>query len=207
MSDRPGDVLLPAGLLDDVLSRVQDLAEMKAVMFVLQAAARGGTPGVWFDDLLETRIVQAVVGTDSPRPSEDRLRQALDRAVANGFLFRVVAGGGRTCYLPVSEGNRALLGRMRAGEAGAPELLGLDPDTPAAIYRPNIYAVYEQHIGSLTPLVAEQLRSAERAYPRGWIEEAIITAARYNRRSWRYIETVLLRWEETGAPHGDVGTV
>lgn len=206
MSDRPRDVVLPAGLLGDVLNRVQDLAEMKAVLYVLEATARGGTPGVWFEDLLEARIVRSVVGTDSPRPSEDRLRQALDRAVANGFLFRVVAGGGRACYLPSTEENRSLLGRLRAGDAGAPDVLGLDPGTPAAIYRPNIYAVYEQHIGPLTPLVAEQLRSAERAYPRGWIEEAIITAARYNRRSWRYIETVLLRWEETGAPQSEGGT-
>lgn len=199
MSERHDDVVLPAALLNDVLNRVQDLAELKAVMFVLEAVARRGTPGVWFEDLLETRIVQAVVGADSPRPSEERLRQALDRAVANGFLFRVVAGG-RTCYLPVSDDNRMLIGRLRAGDPNVPEVLGLEPAAPAAIYRPNIYAVYEQYIGPLTPLIAEQLRSAERAYPRGWIEEAIITAARYNRRSWRYIETVLLRWEETGAP-------
>lgn len=200
MSNRPDDILVPAGLLRDVLTRVQDLAEMKAVMFVLEAVTRRGTPGVWFEDLLDTRIMQAVVGADSPRPTEERLRQALDRGVANGFLFRVVAGGGRACYLPASEENRALVGRLRAGDVEAPDILGLDPAARAAIYRPNIYAVYEQHIGPLTPLVAEQLRSAERAYPRGWIEEAIISAARYNRRSWRYIETVLLRWEETGVP-------
>lgn len=199
MSERRDDVVLPAALLNDVLNRVQDLAELKAVMFVLEAVARRDTPGVWFEDLLETRIVQAVVGADSPRPSEERLRQALDRAVANGFLFRVVAGA-RTCYLPVSDDNRMLLGRLRVGDPDVPDVLGLEPEAPAAIYRPNIYAVYEQYIGPLTPLIAEQLRSAERAYPRGWIEEAIITAARYNRRSWRYIETVLLRWEETGAP-------
>lgn len=200
MSERLDDVMLPADLFDDLLDRVQDLAEMKVVMVVLEAAARRGTPGVWFDDLLETRIVRTVVGTDSPQPSEDRLRQALDRAVANGFLFRVVAAGRRACYLPVTEGNRALIARLRAGDGDAAGLVGLDPESPAAIYRPNIYAVYEQYIGPLTPLVAERLRSAERAYPRGWIEEAIITAARYNRRSWRYIETVLLRWEETGVP-------
>lgn len=200
MSDRPGDVLLPGDVFDDVLDRVQDLAEMKAVLFVLEVAARQGTPGVWFEDLLDARIVQAVAGTHSPQPSEERLRQALDHAVANGFLFRVVAAGQRACYLPVSEGNRSLIGSLRAGEEDAPAMLGMEAGVSAAIYRPNVYAVYEQHIGPLTPLVAEQLRSAERSYPRAWIEEAIITAERYNRRSWRYIETVLLRWEETGPP-------
>lgn len=201
MSDR-AEVLLPGDAFDDVLDRGQDLAEMKAVLFVLAAAARQGTPGVWFEDLLDARIVQAVAGMHSPQPSEERLRQALDRAVANGFLFRVVAARRRTCYLPVSEGSRSLIARLRAGEEDAPAMLGFEAGESAAVYRPNIYAVYEQHIGPLTPLVAEQLRSAERAYPRGWIEEAITTAARYNRRSWRYIETVLLRWEETGTPHG-----
>lgn len=201
-ADRPGDISLAADVLRDVLERVQDLAEMKAALFVMELAARHGTPGAWWDDLLEPGIVEAVVGRHSPQPAEDRFRQALDRAVANGFLFRIVAGGQRTCYLPATEDNRALVRRLRAGEAEGPSMLGLAAETPAAIYRPNVYAVYERHIGPLTPLIAEQLRSAERSYPRGWIEEAIATAAQNNRRSWRYIESILLRWEETGAPHG-----
>lgn len=197
-----GELSLPADVVDDLLYRGNDLAEMKAVLFVLEITARRGTPGIWFDDLIDARILNAVAGASSPQPAEERLRSTLDRAVTNGFLYRLVAPGRRLYYLPASHRNRELVHRLRQGESDVRGVLDLPPDTEVAIYRPNVYTVYEQHIGPLTPLVAEQLRSAERAYPRGWIEQAIITAAHNNRRSWRYIESVLLRWEETGAPNG-----
>ena len=38
--------------------------------------------------------------------------------------------------------------------------------------RPSIFSLYEQNIGLLTPLLAEQLVEAERRYPAGWIEDA-----------------------------------
>lgn len=202
VSNPPDELSLPAEVLNDLLQRSHDLAEMKAVLFVLELAAGGNTPGVWFDALLEPRIVKAVAGTDSPEPAEERLRRSLDRAVTNGFLFRLVTSARRTCYLPASAGNRDLVRRLRHGDVDVTDGLDLPDDSTVAVYRPNIYTVYEQYIGPLTPIVAEQLRGAERSYPRGWIEQAIVIAAHNNRRSWRYIESVLLRWEETGAPAG-----
>src|SRR4051794_28785524 len=38
--------------------------------------------------------------------------------------------------------------------------------------RPSIYSLYEQNVGLLTPLLAEQLGEAERRYPPDWIEAA-----------------------------------
>ena len=93
-----------------------------------------------------------------------------------------------------------MVDRLRAGESGTVLELGLPTDADISVYRPNVFAFYEQYLGPLTPLVADQLRDAERSYPRLWIEEAIIAAADSHTRSWRYIETMLTRWEETGAP-------
>ena len=68
--------------------------------------------------------------------------------------------------------------------------------------RPNAYALYEQNIGMLTPVVAEQIREAEETYPSEWIEEAIREAVTANVRTWRYISRILERWEIQGKADG-----
>ena len=52
---------------------------------------------------------------------------------------------------------------------------------------PNIFTLYEQNIGPLTPMIAETLRDAEVSYPHSWIEEAIAVAVENNVRNWNYI--------------------
>ena len=74
------------------------------------------------------------------------------------------------------------------------------PQDPLAVYveRPNIYRLYEGNIGPLTPLLADALRDAEAQYPSEWIEDAIRIAVERNKRSWRYVEAILRRWQEGG---------
>jgi hypothetical protein len=47
--------------------------------------------------------------------------------------------------------------------------------------RPNLYRLYEENIGPLTPLVADALRDAENTYAIEWIEEAIRIAVQEQR--------------------------
>ena len=70
--------------------------------------------------------------------------------------------------------------------------------------RPNIFQLYEENVGMLTPLVADELRAAEEEYPAGWVEAAIREAAAGNVRSWRYIEAILERWKREGEERGQV---
>ena len=64
--------------------------------------------------------------------------------------------------------------------------------------QPNIFKLYEQNIGPLTPLIADTLRDAEATYPSAWIKEAIGIAIENNVRRWRYVETILARWKKEG---------
>src|SRR5207253_10323401 len=68
--------------------------------------------------------------------------------------------------------------------------------------RPNIYALYEQNIGLLTPILAERLQDAESRYPVEWIEDAFSEAVLNNKRNWRYIERILERWAAEGKDSG-----
>jgi DnaD/phage-associated family protein len=64
--------------------------------------------------------------------------------------------------------------------------------------RPDIYTLYEQNIGPLTPILSERLREADQLYPAEWIEAAFTEAVNYNRRSWAYISRILENWATDG---------
>jgi len=75
-------------------------------------------------------------------------------------------------------------------------------DTPqhiqVQIERPNIFVLYEQNIGLLSPLLADELKDAADQYPAEWIEAAFREAVEHNKRKWSYIRAILRRWETEG---------
>ena len=64
--------------------------------------------------------------------------------------------------------------------------------------RPNIFKLYEENIGPLTPLIADALKDAEKTYPPDWVAEALGIAVKNNKRNWKYVEAILRRWKEEG---------
>jgi len=66
------------------------------------------------------------------------------------------------------------------------------------VERPNIYVLYEQNIGLLTPLLANELEDAADHYPADWVEDAFREAVQQNKRNWKYIRAILRRWETEG---------
>ena len=78
------------------------------------------------------------------------------------------------------------------------EIAPANLDPLAGKDKPNIYRLYEENIGPLTPLIAEDLRAARSEYPEPWIEEAFHLAVQRNARSWRYIDTILTKMERGG---------
>jgi DNA replication protein len=125
--------------------------------------------------------------------SPDPLTRGLDLALQRGTLIRATSGEDTlyTINLPSN---------VRAFERLAAEGIRIDaPLAPkASDGPPNIYTLYEANIGSITPLIAEDLHDAEERFPPAWIEDAIREAAELNKRSWRYVRAILQRWETEG---------
>lgn len=122
------------------------------------------------------------------------LAAGLARAVARGTLFRTaITSGGREedAYAINLPANR----RAIAASTGR-----LDEPLPPADGRTaaGIFSLYEENIGSITPLIAEDLKEAEVRYPPEWLREAFREAVSLNKRNWRYIERILNRWEIEG---------
>ncbi len=84
-------------------------------------------------------------------------------------------------------------------EGKLPDLMvSIPEEARLRVERPNIFVLYEQNIGLLTPLVADQLRDLEKNFPPDWIVEAFGIAAQSNKRNLRYIQNILKRWETDG---------
>lgn len=135
------------------------------------------------------------------------LESGLEACHAVGALIALRVSGRdarETLYLVNDPPSRRLAARARAGE------VRLRPGTAVlsagpAEQRPGIFRLYEEQIGTITPIVGEQLLAAEDEYPAEWIEEAFREAAELNARSWRYIERILQRWSEEGRGHETPG--
>jgi DnaD/phage-associated family protein len=67
-----------------------------------------------------------------------------------------------------------------------------------ASIKPNVFKIYEENIGPLTPMIAETLEDASNNFPINWINEAIQIAVENNVRRWKYIQAILDRWQEEG---------
>lgn len=62
----------------------------------------------------------------------------------------------------------------------------------------DVFRLYETEIGPITPMIADAVTLAEKEFPRDWFKPAFQEAARNNKRSWAYAETILKRWKRDG---------
>ena len=134
----------------------------------------------------------------------EALLDGIERAVARGTFLHVNvegADGQLDLYFLNSERGRAAIEGITKGEWRP----WPDEERPVTLLvdRPNIFVLYEQNIGALTPIIADELRDAEQTYPPQWIEEAIKIAVENNVRRWRYVVTILERWRLEGKQKPD----
>jgi DNA replication protein len=124
--------------------------------------------------------------------SADEIRAGIEKAVKRGILLKAERNQ-KAYFLLNSPKGRATVQTIESGTWN-PEVIGSAP----LFERPNIFRLYEENIGPLTPLIADALKDAEETYSAEWIAESIDLAVRNNKRSWRYCEAILKRWKEEG---------
>ncbi|MGD8997684.1 MAG: DnaD domain protein [Anaerolineae bacterium] len=189
-SGRVQIVGVPRPVFTDLIPIIDDLAELKLTLHVLWRLSqqRGKLRCLRFDDLASDRVLLSGLGEQAT----EVLRSALHRAVERGTLLRAEAPNGHRAedlYFANTPKGRAAVETIARG---------VWPEEIETAGRPNIFTLYEQNIGMLTPLIAEQLRDAEQTYPAAWIEDAFREAVSLNKRSWKYIHAILERWRTEG---------
>jgi DnaD/phage-associated family protein len=202
---------IPNLFFSELLPEIDHLAELKVTLHVfwLLTQKEGERRYVSGGELAADRRLLSGLPLVGMSP-EEALRDALDRAVTRRTFLKVISGQDAErseWYFVNSTKGRQAVDDLLAGK-WAPRQIGSPVQLQAQ--RPNIFVLYEQNIGPLTPLLAEELMEAEDTYPVSWIEDAFREAVELNKRSWRYIQRILERWAAEGrtdetARRGDEG--
>ena len=194
---------IPAIFFSSLVPQITDIGELKVTLFVIEKLyPKKGTPKfVNFSELLSDISVTGAL-RDMEKTPEQMLRDALQKAVTRGTLLTVGADNGDDVYLLNTDDNRQAVERIRSGELSLAGLSVKPVPVAAAAETPDIFTMYEANIGMLTPMIADELRDAEKNYPADWLRDAFKEAVSLNKRNWRYISRVLERWSAEGKEDG-----
>ena len=180
---------IPASFFHHLLPEIEDVDELKVTLYALWRIGNMEgrlhfLQGRDFDDCLADLSAQ-----DSRRDPA----AALEKAVKRGSLLRVEKDE-LVLYFLNSPRGRAAAESFTRGQ-WQPDAAAPVPPPPE---RPNVFKLYEENIGPLTPMIADALKDAEQTYPAEWLAEALETAVKNNKRNWKYVEAILKRWKEEG---------
>ncbi len=189
---------IPEPFFGELLPQIDDLGELKVTLYALWRLERMQGDFRYLreaDFQGDERFMFGLAPT--PEEAESTLRESIQRAVGRGIFLQVETQQEEDVlyFLNTTKG-RAAVAAIQKGDWHPQESSQATPVLSPE--RPNIYHLYEQNIGLITPMLSETLQEAEDTYPAEWIEEAFRIAVEKNIRNWRYIEAILRRWQERG---------
>jgi len=192
---------IPDLFYSELLLAISDLNELKLTlyMFWFLNRQRGYPRYMTLAELeAESLLLSSMQCQDGDAKSA--LCQAVEKAVSRGTLLQLTISDDAQetdyLFLNTAQGRKAVE-QVKGGELIL-DTVGHIREPHAESERPNIFELYEQNIGLLQPLLAEELEDAETTYPPSWILEAFKIAVEHNVRHWRYIRSILERWAREG---------
>ncbi len=201
-------VIVPDLFFTDLLPQIDDLAELKLTLHCFWLLNEQSSEFRYLrgQDLRQDDILLRSLALDNELHTPLAvLEKALERAVTRNTLLRLEiesTASDQTIqtedwYFMNTAKGRQTIALVRQGKLE--ELQSAIPaEARLRIERPNVFVLYEQNVGLMPPLISEQLRDLEKSYPPTWIEEAFDIAVGGNKRSLRYIQAILKRWETEG---------
>ena len=197
---------LPNLFFSTLLPQINDIAELKTTLHIFGTLyrKRGYPRFVSYNELLGNKSLVSSL-RETTRPLDEVLRNALEMATKRGTILHLVLSRDEVpedIYFLNTVANRQTIAKIQSGELS---LSGLKTERQTYIEteeQPDLFTLYEQNIGMLTPMIAEELRDAEKLYPETWIKDAIKEAVSLNKRNWRYIARILERWSAEGKSDG-----
>ena len=188
---------IPGVFFTDLLAEIDNLAELKVALYAFWRLEQmeGNFRALRAADFAGDKTFAAGLGENL----QAVLEEGLDKNAARGTLLKAEVefeGKRETFYVLNDARGQAAVRAIQQGKWNPTS----DPQYPAelSLEKPNIFRLYEEHIGPLTPMLAESLQEAEDTYPREWIEEAMRAAMENNVRKWNYVEAILKRWLSEG---------
>lgn len=194
---------IPNLVFSSLTPLVKDINELKLLLhiFALLYVKKGNLKFTTLNEIQN----YAGLGTDLKGLPAEQLEAALADLVKLNILIEIkVVQNNRaeTLFFINNETNRMNIERIRSGEILLPQIR-VEAVLPVSNAEPvDIFTLYEENIGMITPLIADELKEAVKQYPENWIQEAVKEAVAQNKRNWRYISRILERWSVEGKDNG-----
>jgi DNA replication protein len=196
---------VPDFFLNRLLPQISDINEIKTTLHIFQTLyhKRGYPRFTSYKELLANKSLMSSL--EGNGPPDRALRRSLKMAAERGTIIHLELerdGEPEDIYFLNTDSDRQAAARIEKGKL---ELAGLKSREPAYVNTdepPDIFSLYEQNIGMLTPIIADELRDALEVYKESWIRDAIREAVAHNKRSWRYIARILENWSAEGRSNG-----
>jgi len=197
---------LPDLFFSALLPQISDIAELKLTLHIFKVLyrKRGYPRFITYGELLGNASLMSSFA-QSAKPPNEVLRTALEMATRRGTILNIVLdrdGVAEDFYFLNTEKDRQLVTKIQSGELYLPGLKSGEQPYIEPEEQPDIFTLYEQNIGMLTPMIADELREAEKVYPVTWIRAAIKEAVNQNIRKKSYILAILERWSAEGKSNG-----
>ncbi len=167
-----------------LLKEIEDTAELKVTLYA-----------IWRIEHIEGNLHalrEADFEAGSLGLSVKQIGHGLKKSLERGTLLKSTREA-KVLYFINSPRGRAAAEAFAKGQSNESAQVGFGPRE-----KPNIFKLYEENIGPLTPLIADTLKDAEGLYYAEWITDAIGLAVKNNKRNWKYIEAILKRWKDEG---------
>lgn len=197
---------IPNPFFNHLMPQISDITELKTTLHIFMTiyGKRGYPRFISYGELSINASLMRSLGQTN-KLAEEALRNALELAVKRGTILHMAVdcdGKPEDIYFLNNISDRQAMAKVQNGELKLPGLKVKTKPPAQTEEPPNIYALYEENIGMLTPMIAEELKEAEKLYPETWIRDAIKKSVNQNKRKWDYISAILERWTAEGRKNG-----
>jgi DnaD/phage-associated family protein len=192
---------VPNTFINNLLPQIEDIGELKVTLYIMEALynKKGYPRCVSFNELAADASLSS--NFNNAEAPLDELKKALKLATEHKTIIGLSTENGDIYFLN-SEVDRQAIGKIQSGELKLTGVKTAPPEMVNMEEQINVFAIYEENIGLLTPMIAEELKDAMKLYPENWIADAIKEAVKQNARKLSYITAVLERWSKEGRSDG-----
>lgn len=197
---------VPNIFLNRLMPEIDDIDELKTTLHIMEMLylKKGSLRFVTFSELLENTDIKGSLKKTDGSP-EKALRKALKKAIGRETLIHLeIKQNDKSddIYFLNTPSDKQAITKVNNGELKLPGVNFCAVEPAITDERPNIFSIYEENIGMLTPIISEELKEAEKLYPITWIHDAIKEAVKNEKRKWSYISAILKNWTTEGRGDG-----
>lgn len=193
LDDPQAQVQIPTAFFSQLLPLIKDLATLKLLLYMF-----------WHSEMQPSKISQFRMVDFISDPgllhmlgNDDNLQHALELLIKLQAVLEVnIEWMDEKYYFLNTPQGQAAVKAIQNGEWKETHVQR--QAIHMAEKAPNIFELYEQNIGVITPMMVDILKDDETTYPAEWIKEAIQIAVTRNVRTWNYVQAILKRWQKEG---------